>query len=618
MLLQNFIANLKDKGELIEVYSFVNPDLEIAEYTDRIAKTNQGGKAILFYDTGTDFPVLTNMMGSDKRMSMALRINSINAVGDKVKEIMNVLLNPDRYGKLKLLYALIKMGRIMPRNVRKGICQQRIMPEPDLFALPVLKCWPKDGGPFITLPVVHTVDPETGKRNVGMYRMQVFDKNTTGMHWHMHKDGASHFQKYKKAGKKMPVAVTLGGDPVYTYAATAPLPKDVDEYLLAGFLRSKPVKLVPCKTQKLRVPADVDIVIEGYVDPKEDLAWEGPFGDHTGFYSYADWYPKFHVTAITYKRNAVYPATLVGVPPQEDYYIAKATEKLFLPVLQKTILPELQQMHIPGPGVGHNLTLITFKKSYPGHALKVMHALWGAGQMMFNKVLVAFDPDVNLLSYKEVIGKIVRYVDVFSDIHLSSGPMDILEHATKSKSFGGKLFLDATQKKKENEENIDNSPYDLSLINETSENIVNSKQLSGENTWFPLLIIAVNEFHDLLTDDLVQSFLQHKWKPKGVIFVDNIDLEHNDYLLTWIMLSNFDPDRDMLKKNIDKENACAFFNCTRKKEISGRKWPDIAISDQKTIAAINEKIFGNKEWNIKNSPSEEIKKIFETYFYLNK
>jgi len=412
--LQSYITNIEKTGELIRIKEFVNPVLEMAEIADRMAKSPKGGKALFFENTGTDFPVLMNMMGSEQRMCRVLGVTNYGDIRERIDKLFNTLLSPKQglWDKLKLLPTLNQAAQWMPRMVRKrGACQDVVMKDPQLSKLPILKCWPHDGGRFITLPMVHTKDPVTGIRNVGMYRMQVFSDTTTGMHWHKHKTGARHFnefkemvkgKRYKVKGKKeenispfhpspltrFPVAVALGGDPVYSYCATAPMPDNMDEYLLAGFLRNKAVELVPCLTQPLEVPADADFVIEGYIDADEPLVIEGPFGDHTGFYSLEDEYPLFHVTAITHRRDAVYPATVVGIPPQEDAYIGQASEKIFLSPVRFAIAPEVRDIHIPFEGVGHNIVLVKINQQYQGQAIKVAHALWGAGQMMFNKIMI--------------------------------------------------------------------------------------------------------------------------------------------------------------------------------------------------------------------------------------
>lgn len=345
--LAEYVAALEKAGELVRISVPVDPVLEIAELTDRQAKQPGGGKALLFENTETGFPVLTNMMGSERRICMALGVERLSEVGERIEALLADAMRPKAgwMDKLKMLPLLKEVSAWMPRSVsrRRGECQQVVRrgDEADLSELPVLKCWPHDGGRFVTLPLVHTVDPETGVRNVGMYRMQVFDSRTTGMHWHRHKTGERHYRQYEKWGERMPVAVCLGGDPVYTYCATAPLPDGIDEYMLAGFLRRRPVELVKCLTCDLRVPGDCDFVIEGYVDPAEPKAVEGDFGDHTGFYSLKDLYPRFHVTCITHRRDAVWPATLVGIPPMEDAYIQLATERIFLAPIRLAVAPEV-------------------------------------------------------------------------------------------------------------------------------------------------------------------------------------------------------------------------------------------------------------------------------------
>ena len=456
--LTEYIASLEQAGELIRISAPVDPLLEIAELTDRQAKQPGGGKALLFEHTGTGFPVLTNLMGSERRICMALGVERLAEVGERIESLFSDALRP-KVGwmeKFRMLPLLGEVAQWMPRNVsRKGECQQVVLKGEvaDLSKLPVLKCWPHDGGRFVTLPLVHTVDPETGVRNVGMYRMQVFDARTTGMHWHRHKTGERHYQEYKKRGERMPVSVCLGGDPVYTYCATAPLPDGMDEYLLAGFLRRCPVELVECLTNDLRVPADCDFVIEGYVDPAEPKVVEGDFGDHTGFYSLKDLYPRFHVTCITHRRDAVWPATLVGIPPMEDAWIQLATERIFLAPIRLAVAPEVVDLWMPPAGVAHNLAVCVIEKSYAGQAFKVAHALWGAGQMSFNKFLVMLSAEdaagVSGEGYREVIRERLHRFDPTRDALFSRGVLDVLDHSSPQLGFGGKLCLDLTRKLEE-------------------------------------------------------------------------------------------------------------------------------------------------------------------------
>ncbi|MDR1056550.1 MAG: menaquinone biosynthesis decarboxylase [Prevotellaceae bacterium] len=447
--LERYIQFLQSKGELIRIREFVDPVLQIAEIADRVSKSPHGGKALLFENTGTNFPALINAFGSDKRIAYALGANNINDISKGINNLLKTLTTPmnSMRDKLKLLPTLKRAVGWMPKIVgAKGKCQEIIIRKPDLGILPVLQCWPYDGGRFFTLPLVHTKDAETGIRNTGMYRMQIFDKNTTGMHWHKHKTGARHYEQYKAQGRLMPVAVALGGDPVYTWCATAPLPDNIDEYLLAGYLRNKRVELVHCISHDIEVPADADIVIEGYVDPAEDLLIEGPFGDHTGFYSLEDLYPRFHVTCITHRRNAVYPATIVGIPPHEDAYIAKASERIFLEPIRFAISPEVEDIHMPKVGIAHNIAVVKIKKSYPGQAIKVAHALWGAGQMMFCKVIVVVGDNIDTHDYNEVLKAVAMRWNPQTDTHFSKGILDVLDHAAQVMGYGGKMCIDATEK----------------------------------------------------------------------------------------------------------------------------------------------------------------------------
>ena len=421
--LQHFIEVLEREGELARIKEYVNPKLEISEITDRISKTKDGGKALLFENTGYDFPVLMNAYGSEKRMCLALGVSHLDDVAKEIESLFHLLASPKEsiIDKLKMLPKLNQFASWMPKvKSGRGECQQVILNEPDITKLPVITCWPKDGGPFVTLPVIHTKDPNTGTRNVGMYRMQVFGPALTGMHWHKHKVSAKHFNEYKKLNKKMPVAVALGGDPVYAYSATAPLPENVDEYMLAGFLRKRKVELVKCISQPgVEVPADADFVIEGYVDPGDELIWEGPFGDHTGYYSLPDWYPRFHITALTHKKNAVYPATIVGIPPQEDAWLGKATERIFLAPIKMTMVPEIVDMEMPVEGVFHNLVITKITKEYAGQGQKVMNAMWGAGQMMFNKILVIADEATSITDYLQLAQYVFKNLNPATDIYFS-------------------------------------------------------------------------------------------------------------------------------------------------------------------------------------------------------
>jgi len=442
--LQEFLQVLERESELKRISHPVRAELEISEIADRVMKS--AGPALLFENVvGKNIPVLINAFGSTKRMALALGVKDIEDIASEIAKLIQTRPPKSFTDKLRLLGELVKLAGIPPKMVKEAACQEVVIRDPDLNLLPVLTCWPGDAGPFITLPMVFSKDPSKGTRNVGLYRMQVFDNRTTGMHWHLHKVGARHFQQQKEKGAKLELAVCLGGDPAMIYAATAPLPPQIDEILFTGFLRKKGVELVKSVTVDVEVPANSDIVIEGYVDPAEPLRREGPFGDHTGFYSLADDYPAFHVTCITHRKNPIYPTTIVGRPPMEDAYLGKATERLFLPLLRVT-LPEIVDMNLPVQGVFHNLAIISIKKEYPAHARKVMHALWGLGQMMFTKTLIVVDHDVNVHNLAEVTWVVGNHIEPKRDTIFSDGPVDILDHAAPVLGYGSKLGIDATRK----------------------------------------------------------------------------------------------------------------------------------------------------------------------------
>jgi 4-hydroxy-3-polyprenylbenzoate decarboxylase len=442
--LSEFVQVLEREGELKRISHPVNAELEITEIADRVMKS--AGPALLFENViGKKIPLLINAFGSAKRMALALGVSDIEEIAREIAKLIQTKPPRSFKDKLQLLSELIKLAGVPPKIVKEAPCQEVIDREPDLNILPVLTCWPGDAGPFITLPMVFSKDPAKGTRNVGLYRMQVFDSCTTGMHWHLHKVGARHYQRQKEQAGRLELAACLGGDPAMIYAATAPLPDQIDEILFTGFLRKKRVELIKCVTVEVEVPANSDIVIEGYVDPDEPLRREGPFGDHTGFYSLADDYPVFHVTCITHKKNPIYPTTIVGRPPMEDAYLGKATERLFLPLLRVT-LPEIVDMNLPVHGVFHNLAIVAIKKEFPGHARKVMHALWGLGQMMFTKTLIVVDHDVNVHDLSEITWIAGNHIDPKRDMVFVEGPVDVLDHAAPILAYGSKVGIDATRK----------------------------------------------------------------------------------------------------------------------------------------------------------------------------
>ncbi|HEX9445621.1 MAG TPA: menaquinone biosynthesis decarboxylase [Candidatus Binatia bacterium] len=444
--LWDFVQVLEREGELKRVSHPVKAELEITEIADRVMKS--GGPALLFENVvGKHIPVLINAFGSPRRMAMALGVREIEEIAREIDHLTHLKPPASWREKFALLPDLLRLAGAAPRLVKEGPCQEVVEREPDLTALPVLTCWPGDAGPFITLPLVLSRDPRGGRRNVGLYRMQVFDARTTGMHWHQHKVGARHFQRQKEGMGRMELAAAIGGDPVLTYAATAPLPDQIDELLFAGFLRKKPVELVKAVTVDIEVPADADIVIEGYIDPAEPLRREGPFGDHTGFYSLADDYPAFHVTCVTRRKNPIYLTTIVGRPPMEDAYLGKATERIFLPLVRLTF-PEIVDMNLPVHGVFHNLAIVSIKKDYPAQARKIMHGLWGLGQMMFTKIIVVVDHDVNVHDLAEVAWIVGNQIDPRRDVTFVDGPVDVLDHAAPLMGYGSKMGIDATTKLK--------------------------------------------------------------------------------------------------------------------------------------------------------------------------
>jgi 4-hydroxy-3-polyprenylbenzoate decarboxylase len=442
--LREFIRVLEKKGLLVRITAEVDPVLEIAEINDRVVKI--GGSALFFEKPrNSKFPCVVNLFGSYERMKLALEVNSLDEIGDRMLEFLEPEIPTNFIEKLKALPKLKRLADFLPKYVNSGPCKEVIFKDNvSLNVFPVLKTWPADGGKFITLPMVFTKDPESGIRNCGMYRMQVYDEKTTGMHWHMHKDGAKHYRNAERNGKRLDVAVAIGSDPAVMYSSTAPLPEGVDEMLFAGFLKGSPVELVKCETVDLEVPANSEIVLEGYCEPHERRV-EGPFGDHTGYYSLKDEFPVFHITCITHRKDAVYPATIVGKPPMEDCYIAKATERIFLPLIQKQF-PEIVDINLPMEGVFHNIAIVSIDKRYPGHARRVMYALWGMGQMSFTKMIVVVDKEVDVQSPGEVIWKIGNNVDPKRDVVIVEGPLDVLEHASDIPAYGGKMGIDATKK----------------------------------------------------------------------------------------------------------------------------------------------------------------------------
>jgi len=471
--LQTFIVELEQRGQLHRVRVPVDPILEITEIADRVMKA--GGPALLFERVvGSAYPVLINTFGSRERMCLALGCDDFEEVAARVRHLIKPEIPTTLMQKLRKLPELAQLGSLPPKIVRRGPCQEVVHTEDaDLFSLPALKCWPLDGDPaavrftaggapvpaspattetpavrgrYITLGTVFSKHPETGDRNVGMYRVQLFGPRLAAMHWHTHHDGARHFRAYQAAGRRMPIAIALGGPAILPYAATCPLPPGIDECLFAGFLQGRSLELCPAVTQpEIEVPATAEFVVEGYIDPAEAPLLEGPFGDHTGFYSLPDWFPRLHVTAITHRRNPVYPTTIVGPPPMEDYWLGKATERIFLPLLQM-LVPDILDYDLPRFGCFHNCAFVKIRKEYPYQARRVMHAIWGAGQMALTKIIVVVDEDVDVHDPDDVLFHLCANVDPARDLELVRGPLDILDHAAIECGAGGKLGIDATRK----------------------------------------------------------------------------------------------------------------------------------------------------------------------------
>jgi len=578
--LHEFISHLEMEGQLLRIKDPVSNILEITEITDRMSKMPGGGKALFFEKVkGYNFPVITNQFGSIRRINMALGSSSLDELAGRLHSIINMKPPVTLMDKIKLLPELLSMSRFLPR-VRKGVapCQEVILTgdEVDLTKLPVLFCWPGDGGPFITLPVVFTRSLSDGKRNAGMYRMQIFDKRTTGMHWHIHKDGAHHYHEYKKAGKRMEVAVAVGTDPAVTYAATAPLPRGVDEMLLAGFIRRKPVEMVKCVTVDLEVPANAEFILEGYVDPDE-LRIEGPFGDHTGYYSLKGEYPVFHVTAITHRKNPIYSATIVGKPPMEDCYMALATERLFLPMI-KTILPEIKDYMLPWEGVFHNIAVVAIDKEFPHHAGKVMNGLWGSGQMSFAKMLVIIDDEALLKEGKLLMEYLLNTVDLFSDVTLTKGILDVLDHSAERPLYGSKLGIDITKRVDGEEKrgddffhgtkNLASLKYELTALDEDFVDV----DIAFEHCKNRVIIVSVKKNKGKNSAFFKNRILHSNICTEGIFVLVDFHIDIKDYsVVLWKLFNNVDPSRDIvLEKN------CVIIDATRKGIIDGhvREWPD--------------------------------------------
>ena len=586
MTLREFIAELEAAGELKRISAEVDSHFEITEITDRVSKTKGGGKALLFENVrGSKYPVLMNMMGSDRRMAMALGVDNLDEISKRIDNLLKGVMSPKNtlMDKLRMLPLLQDVAKWFPRkSSSRGECQEVVWQgdEVDLRKLPILTSWPYDGGPFITLPMVCTLDPETSIPNMGMYRMQIFDSKTTGMHWHRHKTGARHYDGYKRLGKRMPVSVAIGGDPAYIYSATAPMPDNMDEMLLAGMLRQKPVKLVKCLTNDIYVPADCDFVLEGYVDPTEELTVEGPFGDHTGFYSLSDLYPKFHVVAITSRRDAIYPATIVGVPPMEDAYIAKATERIFLAPIRLAVQPEVRDLYMPMEGTAHNLAIVSIAKRYLGQPQKVAQGLWGAGQMMFNKYLVVTPEDTNIRSREELF-KLLRHFDPERHLIHSEGILDVLDHSAPERGYGAKLAIDLTD--------IDPKVAPCELKEPCTAKPCGGVELFNTELFKELglvILYAEREWREKV--DVREYLTKNGIEARFVVLFDHGAAGHMTLSdLLWIAAANTDPKRD-----IEVYGSTLIVDARSKRPGYGNnpdRFPNAVTSSPETIHLVNER-----------------------------
>ena len=579
--LTDFINVLESAGELVRIGAPVSSVEEIAEITDRFSKAKGGGKALLFENTDSGYPMLTNMMGSERRIALALGVESLDELPQRIDALLKEALSPKAsiFEKMRMLPMLADVAKWFPKRVKgRGECQQVVLmgDDADITRLPVLKCWPSDGGRFVTLPMVNTVDPDSGVRNVGMYRMQIFDAKTTGMHWHIHKTGARHYDGYKAQGRKMPVTVTLGGDPAYIFSATAPMPDNMDEYLLAGFLRKKPVRLVKSLTNDIWIPEDCDFVIEGSVDPSEEKVVEGPFGDHTGFYSLTDLYPRFHITAITHRRDAVYPATLVGIPPQEDAYIGKASEKIFLAPIRLAIQPEIEDMTMPFEGTAHNIVVISLRTRYAGQVAKVVLSLWGAGQMMFNKYMLAVPKGLDVRD-NATLAALLRRVDTARHIVRSEGVYDVLDHATATNGYGGKLAIDATDIDPMSSVESYNLPEKFELSDGVASVVTDYAE-----TWGAVVLFAEEG------EDVEKFIIKNRLDRVNYIAVFDTNAEGLPAAdLVWLGAANSDPRRDV--RMVGK--ALVLDARSKRPGVEGNpsRFPNVVTASPETIALVDKR-----------------------------
>lgn len=604
--LSEIIDLLRKRGLLAEIETDISPVLEASEIADRFASDEKSGRPLLFLQNGTAFPLLMNLFANKEITDELLNFTGTEGYFSRLQNLLSMMDSKPRLSR-KSMKSIMSLRKTSPKKMhRKGACMAVVQPAPDFNLLPVIQCWPYDGGRFLTLPLVHTIDPDTGKQNTGMYRMQVFDGQSTGMHWHRHKGGAAHFEAWKKKGKRMPVTVTLGGDPVLTYVATAPLPEGISEYMLAGFLKNKRVPLVKSHNSDIWIPECSDFVIEGYIDPVEPLRTEGPFGDHTGFYSLPDEYPVFHITRISHRKNAVYPATLVGVPPKEDQFLGHATSQIFFPLIQKIFAPEILDLYLPVEGGFHNLALVKIRKKFPGQAVKVMHALWGAGQMMFTKVIMVFSEEVDIRNPQSVLDAIDANFSPVHDLHLSAGPYDVLDHAAQSFSHGGKAGFDCTTKTEERK----------------SETIADNYATIDSVRSFSKSVHVIFSDHAVAESGNLFLNLAGGAAPvqKGIyIITDTRMKEAPDDILLWYVLAAIDPARDFsLIRSLPAEGVLVINACVNgKRAVPGGRWPAATVMSDEVVSLVNEKWESYEVGDFIESPSTRLSEL-KSDSYLNR
>ncbi|MCA0447597.1 MAG: menaquinone biosynthesis decarboxylase [Bacteroidetes bacterium] len=563
--LRDYLSALNNRNELVEIKQPFSVDLDVTEIADRSFKHSETSPTLLFKNLpGHSIPVVINLFGTEKRTAFALGVNNLDEIADRIRTFTSMVPPKTLPEKIKKALQFAGLRKFAPKLVKKAPVHEIILTgdQVDLGKIPVLKCWPDDGGKFITLTAVVSKDPDTNSRNIGMYRVQVFDKNTAGLHWQRHKGGAAHHEKFKKTGGRMEVAVVLGGDPATIYSASAPLPPNIDEWFFSGFLRGKAVEIVKCKTVDLEVPAHAEIVLEGYVDLNEPLRVEGPFGDHTGFYSLADLYPAFHVTAITMRKDAIYPTTIVGIPPVEDVWLGKITERAFLPLMQ-VVLPEVVDYHLPPEGVFHNLVFISAKKSYPGHGWKILHGSLGLGLMMLSKVIVVLDEDAEVENIPDCWRRVMKNADFHLDVAETRGPIDALDHASQFFTYAGKLAIDASTKwdgeGREKGRPVSQLPEKIKAgLEKLKSELLGFPEIKswstpyyrdGDDGIYSPLFVAMTKSEPGDGKELAAKLLNRDlggWN-KLVIVVDDVENIKNPFECWWIALNHLDPLRDVVR-----------------------------------------------------------------------